>query len=437
MIRWCFLVSLGLLLPFHAIGQQANNLTSEEQFGRPYVALFDTFNLPSPPRDVKLLRPAIEHDRKQEIENCEKNKKHLQSQLESVRGGLKVLNTSAPRDTPTMAASRDDLHRNITALEQTLRDEKRECEHTLPATYELKFAKVRLLEEWPKRREETIQKIEEGRARERKHGDVDDIGYRKLVDEQEKDITVGQQAVRQITSSKLTPIEVQDSAARNYIQDLASNLARNSDLRIPVHTTLLDSPEVNAIGLPGGFILVTSGLLLATQTEAELAGVLSQQIAHIAARHATRTSKRSIIAKMFVPAAQVATGLFTGGVSNAGVYYGMNYGFQGMGILVDRGLVSSNADAQREADQLGIQYAWKAGFDPRGFVAFLDSIARSKEFSKTETFVVTKPPLDERLLHAFTEIQYLPSKATYRRDSAEFGKVKQALAASIAPSVLQ
>jgi len=437
MIRWCFLVSLGLLLPFHAIGQQANNLTSEEQFGRPYVALFDTFNLPSPPRDVKLLRPAIEHDRKQEIENCEKNKKHLQSQLESVRGGLKVLNTSAPRDTPTMAASRDDLHRNITALEQTLRDKKRECEHTLPATYELKLAKVRLLEEWPKRREETIQKIEEGRARERKHGDVDDIGYRKLVDEQEKDITVGQQAVRQITSSKLTPIEVQDSAARNYIQDLASNLARNSDLRIPVHTTLLDSPEVNAIGLPGGFILVTSGLLLATQTEAELAGVLSQQIAHIAARHATRTSKRSIIAKMFVPAAQVATGLFTGGVSNAGVYYGMNYGFQGMGILVDRGLVSSNADAQREADQLGIQYAWKAGFDPRGFVAFLDSIARSKEFSKTETFVVTKPPLDERLLHAFTEIQYLPSKATYRRDSAEFGKVKQALAASIAPSVLQ
>ena len=437
MIRWCFLVSLGILLPFHAIGQQANNLTSDEQLGRPYVALFDTFNLPSSPRDVKLLRPAIEHDRKQEIQNCEKNKKHLQSQLESVRGGLKVLNTSAPRDTPTMAASRDDLHRNITALEQILRDKKRECEHTLPATYELKLAKVRLLEEWPKRREETIQKIEEGRARERKHGDVDDIGYRKLVDEQEKDITVGQQAVRQITSSKLTPIEVQDSAARNYIQDLASNLARNSDLRIPVHTTLLDSPEVNAIGLPGGFILVTSGLLLATQTEAELAGVLSQQIAHIAARHATRTSKRSIIAKMFVPAAQVATGLFTGGVSNAGVYYGMNYGFQGMGILVDRGLVSSNADAQREADQLGIQYAWKAGFDPRGFVAFLDSVARSKEFSKTETFVVTKPPLDERLLHAFTEIQYLPSKATYRRDSAEFGKVKQALAASIAPSVSQ
>src|SRR5215475_1385982 len=87
MIRWCFLVSLGISLPFHAIGQQANNLTSDEQLGRPYVALFDTFNLPSSPRDVKLLRPAIEHDRKQEIQNCEKNKKHLQSQLESVRGG--------------------------------------------------------------------------------------------------------------------------------------------------------------------------------------------------------------------------------------------------------------------------------------------------------------------------------------------------------------
>src|SRR5215475_11269768 len=353
-------ICLGILAPLHVIAQDAD---------RPYAALFDTSGLQSSPHEARQLRSSIEKEKKQEVDKCESDEKRLRAQLDSARYGLKKLNDAAPRDNRDMALSRDRLHNNIAALEQNLRDKKRDCEHSIPAEFDIKLTKAYLLERWPDRRERTIRKIEEGRARERKHGDVDDIGYRKLVDEQEKDITVGQQAVRQITSSKLTPIEVQDSAARNYIQDLASNLARNSDLRIPVHTTLLDSPEVNAIGLPGGFILVTSGLLLATQTEAELAGVLSQQIAHIAARHATRTSKRSIIAKMFVPAAQVATGLFTGGVSNAGVYYGMNYGFQGMGILVDRGLVSSNAAAQREADQLGIQYAWKADFDPRGFVA--------------------------------------------------------------------
>jgi hypothetical protein len=429
MIRRSSVLCLGLLFPFYAIAQEPNNLTAEEQLGRPHVALFDTFGLPSPPRDVKLLRPTIDGEKKQDVEKCRQEKERLYAQIESVRRGLKVLNGTAPRDTATMSASRESLHRNITALEQALRDKKRECEHTIPATYELKSAKVRLLEQWPKRRQETIRKIEAGRARERKHGDVDDIGYRKLVEEQEKDVTVGQQAVRQLTSSKITPTEVQDSTARQYIQDLASNIAGNSDLRIPVHTTLLDSAEVNAIGLPGGFLLVTSGLLLATQTEAELAGVLSQQIAHIAARHATRTSKRSIIARMFVPAAQVATGLFTGGVSNAGVYYGMNYGFQGMGVLVDRGLVSSNADAQLEADQLGIQYAWKAGFDPKGFVAFLDSIGKTNEYSKTESFVMTKPSLDERLLDAFTEIQYLPPKETYRHDSPEFRRAKEAIRA--------
>src|SRR5262249_1952924 len=206
----------------------------------------------------------------------------------------------------------------------------------IPAEFEIKLAKPHLFEHWPNRREHTIRKIEEGRARQRKHGDVEDISYRRLVDDQEKDIAIGQQPVRQLTLSNLTQVEVTDPAIRQYVQGLAGTIARNCDVRIPLHVTVLDSAEISAIGLPGGFLLITSGLLLASQSEAELAGIISQQIAHIAARHATRTSKRSIISKMFVPAAQVATGLLTGGVSNAGVYYGMNYGFPGMGLLADR-----------------------------------------------------------------------------------------------------
>jgi len=413
--RFCA-ICLGLLVPLHAMAQEAD---------LPYAALFDTSGLRSSPDEASKLRSTIENEKKQRMTTCERDEKRLRAQLDSARKGLKKLNGAGPRDNRDMALSRERLHNSITALEQNRRDKRRECEHYIPAEFEIKLAKVHLLERWPERRDETIRKIEEGGARERKHGDIDDIGYRKLVDDQERDIAIGQQAVRQMTLSKLTPVEVSDPAVRQYVQDLAGTIARNSDLRTPLHVTVLDSPEISAIGLPGGFLLITSGLLLASQSEAELAGIISQQIAHIAARHATRTSKRSIVSKMFVPAAQVATGLLTGGVSNAGVYYGMNYGFQGMGLLLDRALVSFNASAQKEADQLGIQYAWKAGFDPKGFIMFLDSMAKEKQFLKTDSFFMTRPSLNERLLDAFTEIQYLPPKQNYIGDSLEFRKVKE------------
>src|SRR5262249_22611994 len=93
-------------------------------------------------------------------------------------------------------------------------------------------------------------------------------------------------------------------------------------------------------------------------------------------------------------------------------------------LLVDRTLVASGLKNLREQDQLGIQYTWKAGFDPRGFVAFLDSIAKEKA---TDVYFQTKPPLGERLLDAFTEIQYLPAKENLTVDSAEFRAVKERL----------
>jgi predicted Zn-dependent protease len=130
---------------------------------------------------------------------------------------------------------------------------------------------------------------------------------------------------------------------------------------------------------------------------------------------------------MFVPAAEITTGLLTGGVSNAGVYYGMNYGFQGLGVLVDRTLIASNNRGQKEADQLGIQYAWNAGFDPKGFISFLDTLAKDDEYSKTEAFFITKPALEERILDSYTELQYLLSRQTLTVDSEEFRMIKERL----------
>ena len=102
----------------------------------------------------------------------------------------------------------------------------------------------------------------------------------------------------------------------------------------------------------------------------------------------------------------------------------MSYGFQGLGLLADRAFATSNVKFQKEADQLGIQYAWKAGFDPKGFISFLDAVATSKEDAQPKNFLSSKRSLGERALDAFTEIQYLPINENATINSEEFLKLK-------------
>jgi hypothetical protein len=424
--RW-FALFLALFLPFQVAAQDTDRLTPRDQIERPYLALFDLSGSEYSSREAARLSGGIERERNQQLDICRDEEKRLRSKLQSARKGLTTINKSAATDNVAAAGARSDLHAEIAALERVLQDKQRECEHTLPAAFEIKLAKAQLVEHWPRQRDRVDRIIDEGRLRDRKHGDVEDIGYRRVADDPEKDIPVGDQAFRQMASSKLMPAEIQDFGIRQYVQHLAGKIARNSDLKVPLRVTLLESDEVNAVALPGGFLVLTSGLLLTCETESELAGVISQQIAHIAARHGTRPSKLSVLSKVLVPAAQVVTGVFTGGVSNAGAYYGMNYGFQGLSTLVDRIMSHSNGNALTEADQLGIQYAWKAGFDPKGLIAFLDSAAKGKDYSKTRSFLITKPPLGKRLVDAFSEIQYLPAKENYIIDSAEFRTTKDRL----------
>jgi predicted Zn-dependent protease len=184
---------------------------------------------------------------------------------------------------------------------------------------------------------------------------------------------------------------------------------------------VLDSRELKAFALPGGYLYVTSGVLGAAQTESELAGVLAREIARIAARHATRRTRMSFLPKLFVPAAQIVAGLFTGGPANPAAYYGVGYGVDGLGGLLGRALNGTDAKFQREADQLGIQYAWKAGYDPTGFVAFLDSISSVR----AEGLLTEEPPLPERLLEMFSELSYLPQQKSSIPASEEFDSLKQ------------
>ena len=397
------------------------------QLELPFVAYFDREDLRFDAHVIQKVRASIEQERDAETRACRRNSEQLKDSLATSRKQLKTLNEASARDNSTMSAARKGLHEEILVLEGKLRDKQQECERAIPVTFEVKLAKLDVLQRWPDRREEIAKQIDQDHVRQRTHGDIEDIGFRIIVDGQEGDIAAGEQAIRQMSAAGLMPLEVRYSTVRQYVDRLASTIAGHSDLKVPLHVTVVDSPEINVTAMPGGFVFLTSGAVRACETEAELVGVLSQQIAHVAARHATRHSKLSTVSKMFVPVSQVAAGLFTGGVGNAGAHYGMDLAIQGLGELTNRKFESSSEKSQVEADQLGIQYAWNAGYDPMGLIAFLDSLARRSDFSQTSKLLQTKPGLSVRVLDAFREIQYLPERENYPDSSAEFYTVQTLL----------
>jgi Zn-dependent protease with chaperone function len=370
--------------------------------------------------DLKALRSRIEKERDQELERSRKIEEEWKQKLAADRHDLATLNKLSSADTQQTAKRRADIHTEIAALERSIREKALEREKTIPARYELQLTKLWLAEHWPEQRSEILERIGGGQARDRKHGDADDIGYRQLVKDAEKDVETGQQAARQMVAGGWLPFELQDAEVQTYVRQIAARIAANSDMKVPLHVTVLDSAEPRAIALPGGFLYLTSGVIRSAGSESEVAGVLSREIARIAARHATRTSKMSWVSRLFVPVTQIAAGIFTAGATSPGAYYGINYGLQNVGGLVGRALNGTNEGFQAEADQLGVQYAWKAGYDPKGFVAFLDSTAGNY----SNALLTDEPPLRKRLLKIFSEIQYLPPQK-HPLDSGDFDRIRQ------------
>jgi predicted Zn-dependent protease len=200
---------------------------------------------------------------------------------------------------------------------------------------------------------------------------------------------------------------------------------------IPIKVTLLDSMEINAFALPGGFLFVNSGLVNKAESESELVGVMAHEIAHDAARHGARLTKRAQIANIVFQGAQVAAIIFTGGAAAIGTYYALEYGFYGLGMVLQLTLLGVSRDYESEADQLGAQYAWQAGYDPKGFISFFDKMANEEGYVRSASFFRTHPPFLERIISTFSEITYLPHKSELRMDSSAFHDAKQRIAALI------
>lgn len=418
-----YALSLALLIP-PTSDQELVSLTPQESLLQPFVELLQVQNIEGEFRaEIKALRSRLMDERDQKLQELKLLERDWNEKLDSARQQLQLLNKQGSADTETASKRRSVLHIEIASLERVIREKAIEREHTIPAAYELQLTKLWLVEHWPDRREEIQREVHDGQARERRHGDAEDIGYRSFVDDAEDDIEQGRKAARQMAAGGWLPREIEDHEVRGYVQGVAGRIAANSDLKVPLHVTVLDSEELRAFALPGGFLYVTSGVIRAAHSESELAGVLSREVARIAARHAARSAKASWMSKLFVPVTQIATGIFTAGAVSPAAYYGIGYGVEGLSGILVRAMNGTSEKLEREADQLGIQYAWKAGYDPRGFIAFLDSISGMGE----QNFVNAEPSLQERLINCFTEVQYLPTRKDGVAESGEFDRIRHRL----------
>jgi hypothetical protein len=395
-------------------------ISLEDRLLMPYVDLLEPATYSHD--EIRSLRSRLEHERDEKINVSSKTEKQWKRELRTARAELEELNRTGSMDTPGNHARRSQLHVDIGALERGIREKTDEQKTTIPAEYNKQLTKLWLIEHWPEERRDILRHIDQGESRKRPHGDVEDIGFRSIAKDPAEDIEVGKQAVRQMTAGGWLPAELQDQRTQNYVRQVANRIAVNSDLKVPLHVTVVDSGDLKVTALPGGFLYVTSGVLLATQTESEFAGVLSREIARIAARHAARASKHSLASKLFLPIAQIATGFFSPGLNQA-AYYGIGYGMQGLSGVMDHMMDGAVEKYQKEADQLGVQYAWKAGFDPRGGIDFLDSL---KGNAATE-FLAPTPVLKERLLDLFSEIEYLGPSPNAVLDSPDFHATRDRL----------
>ncbi|SPE32666.1 Peptidase M48, Ste24p [Candidatus Sulfopaludibacter sp. SbA6] len=235
----------------------------------------------------------------------------------------------------------------------------------------------------------------------------------------EKEIALGKQLAQEVEKeAKL----VDDPLPAEFINRLAQNLARNSDIQVPVTAKMIASEQVNAFALPGGFLFVNSGLVLKAETEAELAGVMAHEIAHVAARHGTRQASRGQIANL----ASLPL-IFLGGW----VGYAVR---QGAGLAVPLTFLKFSRGFEQEADLLALQYVYKAGYDPTAFIDFferIEALEKRKPGTASELFR-SHPNTASRLKATQTNIrELLRQQPQYVVTTSEFIEVQQQLARSL------
>lgn len=250
--------------------------------------------------------------------------------------------------------------------------------------------------------------------------DIDNIGNRNVGKglnrySIEKEIALGKALAQEVErTSKI----VDDPVIAEYVNRVGQNLVKHSDAQVPFTIKVVDSDEVNAFALPGGFFFVNTGLILAAENESELAGVMAHEISHVAARHGTRQATRAEVANW----ASLPL-IFLGGWAGYGIR-------QAIGLALPLGFLKFSRGFEEEADYLGVQYMYAAGYDPNGMVTFFERIQaqeKHKPGSISKAFE-THPQTPDRIKRCQDEIaKLLPAKDAYIVTTSDFDSNKARL----------
>ncbi len=208
--------------------------------------------------------------------------------------------------------------------------------------------------------------------------DVDAVGNRNVGHglnfySLEHEIALGKQLAQEVDRSAKF---ITDPVVTEYVNRVGQNLVRNSDAQVPFTIKVIDSDQINAFALPGGFFYVNSGLIMHADEESELAGVMAHEIAHVCARHGTKNATKGQIMQLAtIPLVMLGPGGWAG--------YAI---YQGAQLIVPISFLKFSRDAEREADYLGLQYMYKAGYDPNSFVSFFEKVdGTRKEAARLRT----------------------------------------------------
>lgn len=237
----------------------------------------------------------------------------------------------------------------------------------------------------------------------------------KMAGGTESEVKIGRQLAAQVEREAKF---VDDPIITEYVNRVGQNIVLHSDAKIPFTIKVIDSDEVNAFALPGGFFFVNKGLILAADNEAELAGVMAHEIAHVAARHAMENQR-----KMEILDYGILAGILLGGGVIGNVLYNAGGLIEGLSFL------KFTRGAEEEADKLGVQYMWAAGYDPNAMATMFEKLeAKNKKKPGTiAKLFATHPAPPDRRTHAISLAARFPERDEYVISSSEFQRVKNRL----------
>ncbi|MDO8494949.1 MAG: M48 family metalloprotease [bacterium] len=382
-----------------------------------------------------------------EVQNQLKDAANKMTKIESkYRSDEIVIEDNKPRKVPRIdytQLDKDADYQNLLEQKKKLGCQTKEWElkanedifkakrEHIKTFYEVLGTHLDILTNWPAESKLIKADLASGKSSERLFANPENIGLRDLgFGNAGEDVKIWKDPEAQRFLDELRQKQYQNPAIKSYVVGLVQTIAKNSDLKIPMEeNNILISAEddPNAFALPGGIININKGLLLLVDEEAQLAGVIAHELAHVAARHTNRLMKKDRLISYFMQAAQLAIMFIPIGYLG---YYLIQYGFSGLGMLISLNFLGVSRAFELEADTLGMQYVWKTGYDPMSFMTFFEKMGRDHGYIRQTSFFRTHPAFAKRITTALRESSFLPPKESYATNSTAFLEMKAHLCVS-------